>query len=266
MTVIAGVEIIHPNKILFPESGITKLDLARYYEKVSEKILTYLKNRPVSLVRAPEGITEQKFYQKHPSENFPQYIERVKIKEKEGYGVYITIDNLNDIIFLVNLGVIEFHVWGSTLPNLDVPDTLVIDLDPAPDCPWEYVPRLAMVIKERFEGDGYKPLVKTSGVKGYHVIITNDKLTINDWDKAKEYTKRIAEEIVEKFPEMATLEMHKENRKGKVFIDYLRNSRGATNVCAFSARTHNGGTVSMPISWEQVQEGIKPDYYKISTL
>jgi bifunctional non-homologous end joining protein LigD len=258
---IADVTITHPDKVLYPDFGITKLDIAKYYEKVAPLILPHLQNRPVSLVRTPDGVNKFRFFQKHPTENFPDYIDRVKIQEKEKIGVYITIDQLNDIIYLVNLGVLEFHTWLAKLPNLENPDTIVFDFDPDSEAPYEYLVDAIDVLKEKLEKKKIKSFLKTSGGKGFHIMIPlKTKYT---WEEVRDFSKGLAEELVKEFPEKFTLEMKKVDRKGKVFIDYLRNSRGATNVCAFSTRAYKNAPISAPISWQEYIS-VKPDEININ--
>lgn len=257
---IVGVEITNPDKILFPESKITKLDIAQYYEKVADKILPELKNRQISLVRSPEGIGEVKFYQKHPSESFPDYIERVKIKEKEGTGIYIEIDSLNDIIYLVNIGVLEFHAGNSLLSDYEHPDRIIFDLDPSEDASFDFVFQGALILKYLLDKLGLKNSVKTSGGKGFHVIAELKKKM--NWEETKDYTKAIADSVVEHFPDKFTTALPKHKRKGKVFIDYLRNTRGGTTVAAYSTRARENAPVSMPIDWQDIEK-VKPDQFTI---
>lgn len=258
---IAGVTLTHPDKIFYPETKTTKLDIAKYYESVEKLILPELLDRAVSLVRSPHGVTQKAFYQKHPSENFPEYIERVKIQEKEEVDIYITLDNLNDVIYLVNLGVLEFHTWNSKIGNLEQPDRIVFDLDPDINIKIEESIELAFKIKEKLEESKLKPTIKTSGKKGYHIIAElKEKLS---WDEAKEFTLDIARYFEGKDPEKYTTEMKKVDRKGKIFIDYLRNTRGATNVAAYSTRIFHRPTISVPVEWEKLDKNIPPDKYDI---
>lgn len=258
---IAGVTITHPEKILYPESGVNKYQVATYYKQVAEQMLPYVVNRPLSLVRSPHGVGDVTFYQKHPSESFPDYIERVKIKEKEGTGVYITIDGLNDLIYLVNIGVLEFHTWLSTVDNLEYPDQIVFDLDPDPEAPWEIVVEGAFLIKEELETIGLQQYIKVSGIKGLHILAPLDGQ--RSWEEAKALTKGIGDLLAGKFPNKFTTSLPKAKRKGKVFIDYLRNTRGATNIAPFSTRAYKQGTLSLPVSWDDVKAGIKPGHFTI---
>ncbi len=269
-----GVKITHPNKVLYTDLGITKLDVAKYYQKVAKYFIPHLIDRPMSLVRTPEGIDGARFFQKHPSESFPNYIERIAIKEKQKSDEYILIDNLNDILYLVNLGTLEFHTWNSKIDDLEHPDRIVFDLDPAPDAPFATILKGCLLIKNKLEDRKLLPIanqaptvkdnyLKTSGNKGYHIVVSlKDKYS---WSESKDLAKAIAQELVNEFPEEFTIDMRKEKRIGKVFIDYLRNERGATTVAAFSTRAKPHAPISVPIKWEDLSE-IKPNKFNINNI
>lgn len=249
-TLIRNVRITHPDKVLFPKTGITKLDLVNYYLKVEKLILAELKERPVTLVRSPDGLNSGKFVQKHPSESFPKYIERIKLKEKEGTGIYILIDEIEDILYLVNIGVLEFHTGNSLISDYEHPDRIIFDLDPDESLNIKNLYKCAFDIKELLENEGLKPKVKTSGGKGFH-IVASLKEKIN-WDELHNYSK----ELVNKLAEINSLyisNLSKEDRKGKIFIDYLRNSRGGTTVAAFSTRAKEEATISKWIDWKELE-------------
>lgn len=222
----------------------------------------FLLNRPISMVRAPHGINSINFYQKHPQESFPNYIERVKLREnKGGSGVYITIDELDDVLFLVNLGVLEFHTTLSTTKDFEHPDQIVFDFDPAPDAPWEYVIDGCLEIRTLLKKEGMKPKLKTTGGKGFHVYA--DVVKKRAWKDAKVYAKAMAQILVDKNPEKYTLQLLKKNRVGKVFIDYLRNERGATAICSYSTRARAGAPISKPIGWSEIDK-VKPNQFTVT--
>ncbi len=262
---IAGVTITHPDKLFYPEDKITKLDVAKYYEKVEKYILPELKGRAISMVRVPNGIKGPRFYQKHPGETFPEYIERVQIREKSGeIDTYITIDALEDIIYLVNLGVLEFHTWNSKIDDIEHPDKFVFDLDPSPGVHWSYVCDIALFIKDKLEKFHYDPIVKTSGNKGLHITMFPFASNLN-WETAKAFARSVAVATAAEFPEFATAHVNKEAREGKVFIDYLRNDRGSTTVVAYSTRAKPGAPVSLPVDWKEIRR-IKPDQFNIKNI
>ncbi len=260
---VDNVKITHPNKELFTNPSITKLDVINYYKSVSDKFIAEVKGRPISMVRSPNGIKGPKFYQKHPTESFPEYIERVKIKEKDEYDAYITIDHLNDILYLVNIGVLEFHIWGSKIESIETPDRIIFDLDPSTEDDSK-LRELALIIKKILEDNNYKPLIKTSGSKGFHVYadISSKNFT---WDDLKLISKTIAESVVRINPKEYTIEFNKVNRKGKIFIDYLRNQRGSTMVAPYSLRIKEGAPISMPITWSEL-ENTKPQTFNIKNF
>lgn len=263
-TTIAGVKFSFPDKPMYPELKFTKLDVAKYYESVAHLIIPDIIDRPITLVRAPHGVDDFRFYQKHPSETFPKYIDRVQIQEKEKIGTYITIDALNDLMYLVNLEVIEFHTWQSKAQTLEQPDRIVFDLDPDPQAPWLYVIKAAHFIREKLNKLGIECFVKTSGIKGLHIVVP---FTLGPtWEQAKIFAKEIGSELVEEHTNLFTTDLPKEKRTGKVFIDYLRNTRGATNVAAYSLRTVPSGAISTPIEWDEVTEQLDPQQFTVKNI
>jgi bifunctional non-homologous end joining protein LigD len=260
---IDGVKVTHPNKVLFLKPVTSKIDIINYYKSVSKVFLKEVKDRPISMVRSPNGIKGPKFYQKHPTESFPEYIERVKIKEKDEFDTYITLDNVNDLVYLVNIGVLEFHIWGSKIDSIESPDRMIFDLDPSKDNV-DKLHELVLMIKDILERNGYTPLLKTSGSKGYH-IYTDIKKFNYSWSDLKLVSKTIAESIVKINPKDYTVEFHKEKREGRIFIDWLRNERGATMVAPYSIRIKEGVPVSMPIDWSELKK-TTPTTYNINNI
>lgn len=260
---VKGVRVTHPGKILYPESKITKLDIINYYIKVEKKILPFLQDRTISMVRSPGGIEEGSFYQKHPSEDFPDYIKRVKIKEKEGIDTYVTVDEIKDLVYLVQLGVLEFHVGNSLISDYEHPTRIIFDLDPGEDTKYNYLVEGAYELKDILDEAKLKNSVKTSGGKGFHIIAElGGKMK---WDEAKGVSLNIAQILESKFPDKFTTHIPKKDRVGKVFIDYLRNDRSATAVCAYSTRARAKAPISMPISWKDVEK-VKPNEFTIKDL
>lgn len=262
---IKDIEITHPDKLIFPEDGITKLEVVKYYEHVADKMLPFLLGRPVSLVRSPAGIAKGMFYQKHPAESFPKYIERVTIQEKTESDTYITLDEVKDLIYLANYGVIEFHTWLASLPDLEHPDQLIIDIDPGSGSNWSSVIEAALFAKSSFEGEGLAPQLKVTGGKGLHVWSTlpRNKYT---WEESKALAKSWAEQLVAENPDLYTINPRKDERESKAFLDYLRNERGATAVCAHSLRARPGAAVAMPVDWTDLDDGLKPNQFKLHAL
>ncbi|MBV9860037.1 MAG: DNA ligase D [Alphaproteobacteria bacterium] len=261
-----GVRLSHADRVLYPDQGITKLDLARYYAAIADWALPYLGHRPLSLVRCPEGQGKECFYQKHATSAVPDVVGRVDIPEGAGTGTgtYTCIENLAGLLAMVQMGVLEIHPWGSTVDKLETPDTITFDFDPDVGLPWERVTEAAIDMREALLGIGLKSFPKTTGGKGLHVVVpVAPKL---GWDDVKAFAKWVADRFVAEYPDRFTANMAKRARQGRIFIDYLRNGRGATAIGAYSARARSGAPVSVPISWEEVENGTPPDGLTVSTV
>lgn len=261
---IRGVRLTHPDKIFYPDSGITKKELAAYYDAVAEWILPYLKDRPLVAVRCPEGEGKACFYQKHPGAGTPSNLKQVTIEEKSGTGQYLVIDTPEGLVSLAQLGALELHVWGARVDNLERPDRLTFDLDPAPDVEWKNVVHSAHQIREFLSELGLKSFVKTTGGKGVHIVVPTERR--HDWDVVKSFCKRVSELIVQAAPAQFTSNMSKSARSKKIFLDYLRNQRGSTAVAAYSTRARPRATVSTPISWDELTPRLKSDEFTIRDI
>ncbi len=259
---IAGVPLTHPDRLLYPDQGITKRALALFYQEIADWILPHLVGRPLSLMRCPQGQGKACFYQKHASGTALGKLKRVRLKEAHGTGSYVFIEDLSGLITLVQLGVLEIHPWGARVDRVDLPDRLTIDLDPAPRVSWKPVVEAARAVREQFASRGLKSFLKTSGGKGLHVVVP--LAPKHTWDDVRGFAKAIAEEIVRRAPGAYTANPHKAARRGKIFIDYLRNARGATTVAAYSTRARAGAPVSTPLAWDEL--GVRSDQYAIVNL
>jgi bifunctional non-homologous end joining protein LigD len=259
-----GVRLTHPDRVLYPDQGITKLALAQYYAAIKDWALPQIAQRPLTLVRCPEGQGGQCFYQKHLSSGVPDVVGRVEIPEKSGSETYLVIDNLAGLIAMVQMGVLEIHLWGSTVTKLETPDRIIFDFDPDVGLPWERVTAAAIEMREALLGIGLESFVKTTGGKGLHVVVpVAPKL---EWDAIKEFSKWVAERFVAAYPDRFTSNMAKRARTGRIYIDYLRNGRGATAIAPYSARAREGAPVATPLSWEEVEKGVKPTGFTVATL
>ena len=251
---VAGIRLTHPERLLYPADGITKQDLAAYYESMAEWILPHLVARPLSIVRCPEGQGKECFYQKHATQGTPDVLRRVRIPEGKGtvkgVGTYLYIDGLPGLIALVQMGALELHPWGSRIDSLEKPDRMTIDLDPGPKVPWDRMIETALALRSRLEDLGLKSFVKTTGGKGLHVVVPLE--VRQTWDELKEFSGAIAEEFVRAAPHWFVSTMTKSKREGKIFLDFFRNGRGATAVSAYSTRARAGATVSTPLTWEEL--------------
>lgn len=260
---IAGVRITNPERILFDELGLTKAALARYYESVADWLLAELRERPLSLVRCPQGPGEGCFYQKNIDERFPGAIERVQV-DLGGGGVYAAANSIEAVVSLVQMGVIELHVWGSTTRDLAKPDRMVFDLDPDAAVPWREVMAAAHLTRQRLEDLGLEAFLKTSGGKGLHVIVPLARR--HEWDEVKEFSRALAESIEREQPELFTVKMAKKDRARRIFIDFLRNAEGATTVAAYSVRARRGAPVSTPLHWDELSGRMKPANFHVGNV
>lgn len=260
----AGVRLTHPERVLYPEQGLTKRDLAEYYMSVADWIMPHVENRPLTLVRCPDGRHKECFFQKHVSANVGPEIHRIDIPEDNGIGTYLSVDSIAGVIALVQMGVLEIHVWGSPNKKLEYPDRMIFDLDPDPEVAWERVVEASLLIRNRLLDLGLQSFVKTTGGKGLHVVIP--LASRNTWDEVKGFSKKIAEEFTRLYPDRYLAKMSKALRRGRIFIDYLRNGRGATAIAAFSTRARDGASISAPLTWEELVAGVKPNEFTIRNI
>jgi len=260
----AGVRLTHPDRVLFAEQGITKRDLAAYYERIADWILPHIADRPLTLVRCPEGKMKQCFYQKHVTVQFPESIQRVEIEEDSKTVAYGAIDSPAGLLSLVQMGVLEFHIWGSHVDDVEKPDYVVFDLDPDEGLPWKRVTEGATTLRMALDHLGLKSFLKTTGGKGLHVCVPLVRRA--GWDEVKAFTKAVAEVVAAHAPQSYTTKLPKASRKGKIFIDYLRNGRGATSVCAYSTRARAGAPVSTPLFWEELDGDVRADSFTVQNL
>jgi len=256
---IAGVRVTSPDRILFSELGLTKEALARYYDAVSEWILPDLKNRPLSLVRCPQGPDEGCFFQKHIDKAWSSEIERATVPESDGEGIYAVANSAAALVGLVQKGVIELHVMGATTRALDKPDRVVFDLDPDAGVPWREVIAAARLTRDVLEGAGLETFLKTSGGKGLHVVVP--LAPRHDWDEVKEFARAVAQKLADDAPKRFTAKMAKSERTGRIFIDWLRNAPGATTVAVYSVRARKGAPVSTPLHWDELGPRMRTSAY-----
>ncbi len=248
---VAGVRITHPDRVIEPEGGLTKLELARYYERISERMLPHLADRPLALVRCPEGTSKPCFYQKHGGFTVPARVRRVRIREKTKTGDYLVVDGVRSLVSLVQVGVLEFHTWNARARSIDRPDRVVFDLDPGPGVPWASVVLAAHIVCETLGRSKLRSFVKTTGGKGLHVVVP--LVPADGWDACLAFAKSVAQEIESRDPSAFTTSLSKAKRPGRIFIDVLRNVRGSTSVAAFSTRARAGAPVSLPVGWDELE-------------
>jgi len=262
---VAGVTLSHPDKQLFPEAKLAKRDLALYYEKVADRILPHLRDRPLSLVRCPDGWNAQCFYQKHADKSVHKAVTRIEVPESGGKAMYFAANSLAALVGLVQWGVIELHPWGSRAPKLDRPDRLLFDFDPDPGVAWAQVVEAVGLLRTLLEDIGLTGFLKTTGGKGLHVVVPV-RATL-DWDEAKGFTRAIADVLVRTFPDRFIATASKHRRKGRIFIDYLRNAVGATAIAPYAMRARANAPVSTPITWDELgAEDLRFDHFNVSNI
>jgi bifunctional non-homologous end joining protein LigD len=247
---VLGVKISHPDRVIWPELGIRKIDLARYVEEVGDWLLPHVKNRPLSLVRCPEGVAGQCFYQRHLAMAAkPGNLRTVK-RERSSRGAYIYAASLDALVSAVQNGAVEFHTWGARVPDIKHPDRITMDLDPDEALPWKLLVEGTLLTKTLLDGLGLKSFLKTTGGKGLHVVAPIEPEL--DWDAVKAFTQRIAETLAKARPDLFTAKVAKARRPNKIFADYLRNSETASAVAAYSPRARANAGVSVPLSWDEL--------------
>src|SRR6266567_441645 len=258
------VSLTSLDRVYWPAEQLTKFDLLCCYLRISSYIMPFLKDRPAILQRYPRGIKAPMFFQQDTS-TAPPYIKTVKLVNQEGrelnYSVYTTVGSL---LHFVNLGTIEQHPWHSTLKHLDKPDYLMLDLDPK-QAPWKNVLEVALVCKEIFDEVGLKAFPKTSGSSGIHIYVPLKPK--NEYEQVAEFAKLLAAEVARRAPKIATIQRSLAKRqKQQVYVDAMQNARGKTIAAAYSARAKDGATVSMPLTWKQIEKGVKISDFTIQNL
>lgn len=253
---VAGVSITNPDRPLFVDMEVTKRDLARYYEDVSDLLLPHLRGRLLSLVRCPRGSDEPCFYQKHPGEALHPSVRRLEVREKEGTGTYLHVDSVHALVALVQVGTLELHGWGSRIDKIEHPDRMVFDLDPAPEVGWGEVLRAARALRERLAEAGLRSWVLSTGGKGLHVVVPLRRS--HGWSQVKGFAQTVAESFVRDAPDRFVATMSRAKREGRVFIDHFRNSRGATAILPYSTRARAGAPVAVPLRWDELGRHLDP--------
>lgn len=256
-------KLTNPNKILYSKDKFTKQDIANYYDNVSEWILPYINQRPLTLVRCPDGY-ENCFFQKHINESTPSALHEITTKEKDKNEKCIYIDDYDGLMSLPQLAVLEIHSWGSRIENIEYPDMIVFDLDPAPNLSWKKIVLAAFEIKQYLSDFKLHSFVKTTGGKGLHIIIPI-KPEYN-WDEVKKFSQTFVNFITIQHPDKYINKMTKSKRIGKIFVDYLRNQRGSTAIAPYSTRARLHAPVATPISWDELTNDRKDTYFTIQSL
>lgn len=261
---VAGVRLTHPDRLLYAEQGITKLGLAEFYEQIADWILPHLVDRPLSLVRCPQGPRKTCFYQKHLGPGAPSVLGRVTIQEKSKTNDYSVVKNIAGVVALVQMGVLEIHPWGARADDVERPDRLTFDFDPAPELGWSAVVDAARRLRTLLESIDLESFVKTSGGKGLHVVVPIRRRL--EWPEVKAFCKSVVQRLADDSPDNFTINPLKATRTNKIFLDYLRNDRGATSVAAYSTRARPGAPVSVPIAWDELKADLRADHFNVENL
>ena len=262
-----GFKLTNLDKILYPGQGITKGQLLAYLAVVSDWMLPHVANRPLTLVRCPEGQGKPCFFQKHVLKGSPSPIKRVPLEEDDGELVeYMRIEDMPGLVALAQMGSLEIHTWGSHADKPEQPDLMVLDLDPDEGLAWNVVALAAIELRGRLAKLGLASWVKTTGGKGLHVVVPVQRSAKLTWDDFKRFSQLVVEAMERDAPDRFTTNMAKRARKGKIFLDYLRNGRNATFIAPYSPRAREGAPVAVPITWEELAEGVQPLSFTTETV
>ena len=262
---VAGIAISSPDKLFYPEARLSKLDLARYYAAVGARMLPHLRDRPLSLLRCPDGWGKECFFQKHAQRAVHPAVARVEAPEAGGPATYLSANSVGAIVALLQWGVVELHPWGARQHALQCPDRLILDFDPGPEVPWPDLVALVGSCRELLEHFELTGFLKTTGGKGLHIVVPI-RPTL-DWTAARAFTKSIAETLARAAPDrIVTSAASKSARKGKIFIDYLRNTQGATAVAPYSLRARENAPVATPIEWEELASDVRFDHFNLKNV
>lgn len=261
---VAGIKISHPDRVIDKHSGLTKIDLARYYEAVAPSMLPYMKSRPVALVRAPDGIDGELFFQKHDEHSSIPGARFLDKKFDPGHAPLMVLDSVTALVGAAQMGAVEFHSWNATVPAIEHPDRFVLDLDPDPSLPWDTVIEATELTKALLDELGLRSFLKTSGGKGLHIMVP--LVRRHSWEEVHGFSQGVARHLAATLPSRFSATMGAKNRIKKVFVDYLRNRRGASTVAPYSARARAGLTVSVPIAWNELRTLESSGRWDITTL
>jgi bifunctional non-homologous end joining protein LigD len=260
--VVAGVTLTHPDKVLYPEQGISKADLAAYYAAVAPHMLPHAADRPITLVRCPAGRRKKCFYQRHAGSGVPPQLREVAVP---GFAEpYLAIRDVAGLIALVQMGVLEIHPWGVRVDSPERPDRILFDLDPGEGLGFPDVVAAAHEVRARLATLGLVSFAKTTGGKGVHVVVPIERR--HDWPAVKGFAKNVAAELAAAQPARYLTRISKAERRGRIFIDYLRNDPTSTAVAPYSTRARAGAPVAMPVSWEELTGDLDPGGFTVATV
>ena len=261
---VAGVRLTSPDKVLYPEQGTTKRDLAEYYLSVADHILPHVAKRPITLVRCPTGRQKKCFYQRHAGSGVPPELGEVEISGFEESGAYLFIKDVKGLIAIVQMGVLEMHPWGARIDRPDRPERMIFDLDPGEGLAFPDVVPAAREVRAALAQSGLVSFVKSTGGKGLHVVVPLERR--HEWREVKTFAKKLAESLAADAPDRFLTRISKAERQGRIFIDYLRNDPTSTAVAPYSTRARAGAPVAMPIAWEDLSPSLDPASFNVRTV
>ena len=260
--IVAGVRLTSPDKVLYPDQGITKSELADYYVAVAKWMLPHVALRPVTMVRCPTGAEKKCFYQRHAASGVLPQLREIAVPGFDE--LYLYIEDVAGLVAMVQMGTLEIHPWGVRIEKPDRPDRIIFDLDPAEELGFADVVRAALEVRERLEAIGLRSFVKTTGGKGLHVVVPI--APEHDWRDAKAFAKSFSEAMAADSPDRYLTRIAKAERVGRIFIDYLRNDPTSTAVGPYSTRSRPGAPVATPLEWEEVGNELDPKGFNVETV
>ena len=258
-----AVVITHPERVVYPGAGISKGEVAAYYRAIAPWLLPEVANRPLSLLRCPDGTAGECFFQKHNNRALGDHVQAIALRQKSGTEDYLYIDDLAGLLELVQMNTLELHPWGSTVDDPEHPDRLVFDLDPGEGVSWTQIKAAARAIRMRLREAGLESFVRLSGGKGLHVVVPIVAGSAS-WDQARDFCEAFAQALTAQAPDRYVATMSKDKRSGVIFIDWLRNGRGNTSVCSWSLRAREHATVAVPLRWEELARIASPQAFPLA--
>jgi bifunctional non-homologous end joining protein LigD len=257
--------ITHPEKVLFPEDGITKGEMAAYYEAIAPLMLPHVRSRPVSMERYPSGIGHKGFFQKDVSKGFPAWLERFEVPKKDGTVHHPLVTDARSLLWMANQNCITPHVWTSRAPDVLRPDICVFDLDPSNEAELDTLREAALALRDLLDELGLPSWIKTSGSKGFHIVVPLDRKA--DMGEAERFAHAVGALLVTRHPKTLTQEFSKADRGGRIYVDTGRNGYSATFAAAYAVRAKPGAPVSAPCSWEEIEKGtVGPRTFTLRTM
>jgi bifunctional non-homologous end joining protein LigD len=258
-TVVAGVRLSHPDRLIYPDLNISKRQLAEYYDSIGRWILPHIRGRPLTLVHCPEAVGGPCRYLRHAKAWGPAVLRRVRIREKTKVGEYLVAESISAVVALAQMGVVEIHTWNSTIDDVEHPNRLVWDLDPGPQVSWQSTVAAARLLRDVLDTLRLRAWVKTTGGRGLHIVVPLKPSL--DWAQCLAFARAVAVAIEQSHATHYTTNFRKVGRERKILIDYLRNNRTNTSICAYSPRARAGAPVSMPIAWRALRR--EPDQWSL---